>query len=526
MILTSKYIFDTKTKNTFAGYVQVDGKQIIAVGPLEEMPAGKEVIDYGDQLVIPSFIDAHIHFFLSVLLFNKKLTYVHGLSEREVASQVADLPVMNGWKIGIGWYASEFGQNVHPTRKSLDIVSADTPVMLIAGDAHTIWLNTKALSDMKITEVDVPKGISGEALTDEEGLTGVFLEAVAIHYLAKILEPLKADFSEAFQAYCQHLNKMGITAVGDVALTGEAEDDLVYPALYESVQKDASMRINFYPAMREDTSQIEKVAAQYRSETLTFSGVKQFFDGVTSTHTAFMKEEYTYPYFPGDKGGPLIAIEKMRRLILEANKQDWPMRIHTIGDQAIHLALEYFQESQDKYPLSKGKHNTLEHLEVMDAKDLHLVNQDQLVISVQPSHLLVGWEALDAEVGPARAGQMFPFRDFLERGATLAFGTDSPVVIDVTPLESIYFAVARKDLTALPPEGLMPDQKISVAEALYAHTKGAALALSRSDIGSLEPGMLADICVLDRNILDSSAEELLQTQVVATYFNGELLEKK
>lgn len=523
MILTSNYIFDTKTKSTFPGYIQIEGKRIIAVGPMEELPPNAEVVDYGDQMIIPSFIDAHVHLFLSVLLHSKKITYAHGLSEEEVAAQAEGLPIVNGWKIGIGWFASEFGQNIHPTRKSLDAVCPNVPVMMIAGDAHTIWLNTTAMETMQITPQDIPTGVSGGALQDEEGLTGVFLEAVAIHYLGKILDPMKEDFAADLHAYAKHLNRMGITAVGDVAITGEASDDLVYPELYETLGEEASLRINFYPAMREETALIEKTAKKFQSDSLSFGGVKQFFDGVTSTHTAFLKDEYAFPYFPGDKGGPLIAIEKMRKLILLANEKGWPMRIHTIGDQAIRLALEYYQESQRKFPLANGKFNTLEHLEVMDANDLPLVSQDHLVISVQPSHLLVGWEALDAEVGPERAKQMFPFKDFLKEGAEIAFGTDTPVVIDVTPLESIYFSVARKDLSGKPEAGLMPEQAISVAEALYAHTKGAALALSRDDIGSLESGMLADIVVLNHNILADADEELLQTKVKATYFNGKLI---
>lgn len=520
MILTSNYIFDVKTKTTFKGFIQIEGNRIIKVGPPEAMPIDDKVIEYGDQMIVPGFIDAHVHFFLSVLLYNKKLTYIHGLTEKEVAAQVADLPTVNGWKIGIGWYSSEFGQNVYPTRRSIDAICMDTPVALISGDAHTIWLNTKALEMMSISESNVPTGMSGEALSDGEGLTGVFLEAVAIHYLAKILAPLKADFATECQQYMHHMNKMGITTVGDVALTGEAEDDLVYPELYETVQDESSVRINFYPAMREETEAIKQIAQNYQSERLTFGGVKQFFDGVTSTHTAFMKEEYTYPYFEGDIGAPLIAVEKMQKLILKANENGWPIRIHTIGDRAIRLALEYYQESLRRFPLPEGKYNTLEHLEVMDANDIPLTNQEQLVISVQPSHLLVGWEALDAEVGPVRAKQMFPFRNFLEAGAVLGFGTDTPVVVDVSPLESIYYAVARKDLSGNPSEGLMLEQRISVAEALYAHTKGAALALSRVDIGGLEPGMLADICVLDQNILLAPTEKVPNTKVIATYFNG------
>ncbi|UJF16623.1 amidohydrolase family protein [Jeotgalibaca sp. MA1X17-3] len=523
MIITSKYIFDTETKTTFPGYIQMKGNRIIGKGPLTSLPENEEIIDYGTNMIIPAFIDAHTHFFLSVLLFNQKLTFISGKTENEVAEKVPDLPIVNGWKIGIGWFSSEFGQNVLPTRKSIDEVCSEIPVVLISGDAHTIWMNTKAMTLLHITTDQLPKEVSGEAIADEDGLTGVFFEAIAIHYLALILQPLKKDFQVEFQNYVGHLNKMGITTLGDVALTGEALDDFIYPELYETVQEDSKIRISFYPAMREETETIEKMAENYHSETLTFAGVKQFFDGVTSTHTAFLKEEYETPYFSGDVGLSLLPVEKMKQLIFNANEKGWPIRIHTVGDLAIHLALNYYQESQEQFPLADDMYNTLEHLEVMDAVDVPLVHQKNLVLSVQPSHLLVGWDTLDDEVGSMRASQMFPFRSFLNEGATLGFGTDSPVVVDITPIESIYFAVARKDLAGYPTEGLMPEQRISIPEALFAHTRGAAMALSRSDVGSLDIGTLADICVLDHNILEDTPEELLKTKMIATYFDGELL---
>jgi predicted amidohydrolase YtcJ len=252
-------------------------------------------------------------------------------------------------------------------------------------------------------------------------------------------------------------------------------------------------------------------------------GVKQFFDGVTSIHTAFLKEEYETPYFEGDVGSPLIPSKTMREFILKANAEGWPIRIHTIGDRAIHEALTYYKESLTKFPLPQGKYNTLEHLEVMDSQDLPLVSQEQLVISVQPSHLLVGYDTLDEEVGSVRAAEMFPFNSFLKVGGTLAFGTDTPVVVDVTPIESLYYAVARREKSGVPSERLMPKEVISIGEALYAHTKGAAKALSRDDIGTIAVGKKADFTILSKNLLEVTEEEILETEVVATIFNGEVM---
>ena len=522
VILRSNYIFDTVKKETFAGYLKVSDGVITAVGPLTELPQGEKILDYGDEMIVPGFIDAHVHFYMSALIHSGKLTHLSGTTEAEFVQGLQDVPVQNGWKLGIGWFSSDFGQNVYPTKVSLDAVYPDIPVLLIAGDAHSIWLNSAALAELQLTPEKIPTGLSGEAFVDEQGdLTGCMLEAVAIHYLSLILAPFKEESNPLYLGYMRHLNHMGVTSVGDVALTGESEDDLVYPALYRQVEEEATVRVSFYPAMRAQVEQLEQTSRQYQAPKLQMGGVKQFFDGVTSTHTAFLKEDYAMPYFAGDVGGPLIPSARMRELILKANQAGWPIRIHTIGDRAIHEALTYYQESQEHFPLPAGKFNTLEHLEVMDSLDLPLVSQAQLVLSVQPSHLLVGYETLDEEVGAERASQMFPFQSFLKVGATLAFGTDTPVVVNVSPLDSIYFAVARKDKAGQPTEGLMPNEVISVADALYAHTAGAALALSRNDIGSIAVGQQADLAILSRNILTASAEELLTTDVTATFLAGE-----
>lgn len=519
-LLKSQFIFDVHTQEVYEGLIEVENGWITAIYKNGEKSPKLPVHDYSNQMILPGFIDAHVHYYLSVLLYAGLLHPVGGETEEIVAQQAATIPSQNGWKVGIGWYASDFGQRVYPTRKSLDSYTGSTPTLLISGDAHTIWLNTAAMDALGIREETIPQHITGERMRQDGQLTGVFLEAIAIYYLSHILSVFKTQFTQASQQYMKHLNKMGITAVGDVALTGESPDDLVYPDLYEQVA-DPTVRISFYPAMREDIHPINALNKRYTTDFLQMGGVKQFFDGVTSSHTAYLKEEYPDPYYPGDVGRPLIPIETQKTFVFQAAKQGWPMRIHAIGDKAIQLTLEFFKEGQQLYPLSEGQYNAIEHLEVMDVQDVSLTNQEHLVCSVQPSHLLVGYETLDEEVGEHRAKQMFPFQTFLQTGAVLGFGTDSPVVIDVSPLESVYYAVARQTKENRPSPCLMPHERLTIAQALVAHTLGAAKALSRTDIGSIEVGKKADFAILSSNVLDfPHPNELLKTQIVATYVDG------
>ena len=487
----SKHLFIGDSKETIEGILEVKDGKIAAILPYHEEVDG-EIIDTGDQMVTPGFIDAHVHLYLSSLIHLGKMKAVGATSIEEVVAQAKEIPVYNGWKIGIGWYASDFGQQVLPTKEELGLKSEN-----------------------------IPSEIGGEAVKKDGELTGVFLEAIAIYYLSKVLAIYEAESKVALLDYMKHLNVMGITAVGDVALTGESPDDIVYPKLYSSVEDDATVRVSFFPAMREKVEENRRCYQKYQSPMLQMGGVKQFYDGVTSSHTAYLKEPYPMPFFEGDVGGPLLTEEKMERLTLLANQEGWPMRIHTVGDRAVELTLLNFKQAQEKYPFDAPyKFNTIEHLEVMDPKDLPLTAQKSLIVSVQPSHLLVGYETLDEEVGETRAKQMFPFHSFITQGATLAFGTDTPVVLNVTPFETMYFAVARQTVEGFPEPALMPEQRISAQEALMAHTNGAAKSLSRLDIGTLEVGNFADFVILSKNFLDESPEEILKTTVVATYING------
>ena len=292
----SKHLFIGDSKETIEGILEIKDGKIAAIHSYHEEVDG-EIIDTGDQMVTPGFIDAHVHLYLSSLIHLGKMKAVGATSIEEVVAQAKEIPVYNGWKIGIGWYASDFGQQVLPTKEDLDKASNEVPICLIAGDAHTIWLNTKALEELGLTSENIPSEIGGEAVKKDGELTGVFLEAIAIYYLSKVLAIYEAESKVALLDYMKHLNEMGITAVGDVALTGESPDDIVYPKLYASVENDATVRVSFFPAMREEVEENRRLYQTYQSPMLQMGGVKQFYDGVTSSHTAYLKEPYPMPFF-------------------------------------------------------------------------------------------------------------------------------------------------------------------------------------------------------------------------------------
>ena len=263
---------------------------------------------------------------------------------------------------------------------------------------------------------------------------------------------------------------------------------------------------------------------RFTGNRLRAPGFKQFFDGVSSQHTAYLAQPYANARFDGDRGRPTVEPETMRKLVLGAAKAGHAVRIHTIGDAAIHGALDIFEEARLLFgPLEHGQ-NCLEHLENFQPEDIARLAELDVLAAVQPPHITLDPGGPERDLGPDRIRWMWPFSTFLEKGVKMAFGTDSPVV-DVNSMDVLYAAVARRDpRTHEPQGGWLAQERISMADALRAYTLGSAQAAGRAtELGTLEAGKFADIAVLDRNLLAIAEDEIQQTKVIATYVGGTLL---
>ena len=207
----------------------------------------------------------------------------------------------------------------------------------------------------------------------------------------------------------------------------------------------------------------------------------------------------------------------MKHLVAPAAAEGHAVRIHAIGDEAIHQAIDIFEEN----PVNGEGRHTLEHLENFQPNDIECLAQANIIASVQPRHITLDPGGPERDLGPERVPYMWPFRSLLNAGATLAFGTDSPVT-DIDPIDAVYTAVTRQDADTHEPEGgWLPEERITLAEALKAYTQGSAAAAQREkELGTLEPGKYADITVLSPNPFDLPPEELQKTKVQATYVGG------
>ncbi len=537
LIIESNNVFTGLDRAAMPAAVAVADGRVVAVGPRANMRAfaerangegaAPEIRDFGDALVVPGFHDSHLHFFHSAIYSSPLADAFMGQSEADCVERMKRFAETRptGWLLAQGWREYRWDPPVMPSKHSLDQAFPTRPVALYSGDAHTLWLNSAALNELGLTRDSVaPSG--GSYDRDESGeLTGIVREAAAMELMPRIMGAFTdQEVADAYRGFFAKLAENGITSVCDMSLMAHPGLDFIRDDVHASLleQGELTARVHLFPTLLDDMSRFETMRATYTGPYLQAPGFKQFFDGVSSQHTAWVTEPYANAYFEGDCGRPTVDAETMRTLVLAAAEKGYPVRIHTIGDAAIHAALDIFEEARERFgALPNGGHNCLEHLENFLPDDIERLAKLGVVAAVQPPHMTLDPGGPERDLGAERVKCMWPFRTMLRKGAALAFGTDSPVC-DVNSMDVLYSAVTRQDPATHEPEGgWLPKERLGMPEAILAYTQGSALAAGRgSELGLLAPGMLADIAVLDRNLLTCSLEDVQKTRVVATFVGG------
>lgn len=493
-----------------------------------EAGPGTPVVDLGDALVCPGFHDAHLHFFHTALGSSPYMLMDMGKSEADLVAKTrafaASLPD-DAWVITQGWRDYRWDPPVPPTKRSLDEAFPDRPCAMYSGDGHTMWLNSRALELVGITRDSVPPQ-GGAYDKDQDGeLTGVVREAAAMQLLPRMLEWISPERIE--RVYADQMARMaqqGITSICDMSLMPLPGLDFIREDIYEALESrdQLTLRAHLFPTLLDDQSRLEVMQDRYReSALLRAPGFKQFFDGVSSQHTAYLTDPYSNPHFPGDRGRLTVPAEKMRAMVLAAAERGHAVRIHTIGDGAIHEALDIFEEARRRFGAPTQGRNTLEHLENLLPGDIDRLRELGVLASSQPCHITLDPGGPERDLGPERSRIMWPFATYLARGVDQAFGTDSPIT-PVTSMNVLYTAVTRQDpFTHEPAGGWLPGESICAADAVRIYTAGSAAACGRErELGQIAPGMLADFIVLDRDITACDPQEIQSAQVLATYVGG------
>ena len=500
-----------------ASALVIYGGRIIAAGDAADLHArfsAAAAMDLGDRCVIPGLTDAHIHFHgYALSLQNVDLFEVPSLDEalQRVAARAADVPP-GAWIKGRGWNQDLWPDRAFPSAAHLDRVSPHNPVALTAKSGHAWWVNSQALEAVGIN-ADTPDPKGGQLLRDADGApSGILLEMSAIDLVRDhVPQPAPDEVDRALLATFPVAWRLGLTGVHDC--DGRSAF-LAYQRLHQ--RGELGLRVHKHiPAKRLDDAIGVGLRSGLGDDWLRVGHAKVFADGALGPRTAWMIAPYEGE--PDNLGIPVSPSGELEAVIRRAAEHGFSCAIHAIGDRANRAVLDAFEQVQD-HPSHLPQR--IEHVQLLHPDDLPRLAQLGVVASMQPIHATQDLEMADRYWG-ARAALSYAWRGLRESGATLAFGSDCPVE-DLNPLVGIHAAVTRRRADGTPgPSGWYPEQRLTVSEAVHAYTVGAARAAGVTDrLGSLAPGKLADLVVLDQDIFQIPPDEILAARPLGTMIDG------
>lgn len=530
IVLSSDAIFTGLTHEPMSGAIAILGDKILSVGSKAEIEpfigSGTKVFNYGNQLIMPGFHDFHLHIMFSALSLTS-INLFEARSAQEVATKVLEFSKEcpeEGWIIGMQWDAGYWHDKQEPHYRILDAVIPDRPVVLFHAEGHYTWVNSKAMELAGVTE-EIRDPDFGRYERDKNGLlTGILYEEAQQIVLKEALRLTQNKKETILKEFLRLLSQYGITSVND--LFAPIDDFLQDYDLFKKLDKQGELTTRFHitPELDGNLDKAQILRNKYVSKKLQFSGLKQFVDGTVTGHTAYFLKPYS------DQldicGHPALDPEVLIDRVVKADELGFRIRFHAIGDAAIRLALDAFEEAVRKNGKRDSRH-TIEHIEVIDSDDIERFSKLGVIASMQPDHMAASSrEVYSSIIGPEREKNVFLTKSLLNTGTSLALGTDFPVSISLNPMRQIYTAITRVDSSGDSQNTWHPEQKLTLAEALQAYTYGSAHGCFREhELGTIEEGKLADLVVLDRNLFDIPESEVLKTKVELTINDGKVVYK-
>ena len=496
--------------------------RILAVGTNDEIRkmrgAHTHVIDLGGHFVVPGFNDAHVHLEHAGLeLLSVDLRGIRSLREmQQRIAASAKTATAGEWLVGGGWDQTLWTDGKLPSRQDIDAVSGQHPAVFIRVDGHISVANTAALKAGGVTpQTQAPEGGKIDHDTDGQPI-GILRETARGLVESKIPPPAPSRLRRAAELATADAARWGITSAQD---NSSWESFLVY----EDLEREGklTLRISEWLRFDDSVSLLETHRAHHPADDpmLHTAMLKGFMDGSLGSRTAALLA----PYFddPGNSGLPQYEQGKLNRMAIERALAGFQIGFHAIGDRAAQMALDAFAEAErsaKENDKTRDFRFRIEHDQVITPGQFAQYKTLGVIASIQPSHLLTDMHWAIERIGADRAKTSYPWKQFLDDGIPLAFGTDYPVE-PITPFRGIYAAVTRKNEAGT--KEYFPEQKLTIEQAIAAYTTGSAYAqFAEKDKGTLAPGMLADFVVLDRDLTKVAPPEILKTRVLRTVVGG------
>lgn len=515
--------------------VALDGATILAVGSDAEIRklAGPDtkVVDLGGRLLLPGFNDSHVHF----LVGGESLTSVQlGTANTQaefkecVANFAKTLPEGAWLRNGL-WDHQRWTAPALPNHQLIDDVSGNHPALLWRLDGHMALANALAmkLAGIGRNTKDVP---GGEIERDKNGNPTGILKDAATALVERVMPPLSPDEKErALQAAMHEAAIHGVTSVQNMA---DAAEDRSQPVLFHEFQKieaKGRLTVRIYEALPvRDFKMLADpgIVAPFGGPRLRIGNLKAFADGALGSQTAWMDQPFVNnPAYSGIASPDLLNIEQFYEALRQADRAGLQISIHAIGDRANRTILDlYVRLTNENGPADRRLR--IEHAQHLHPEDYARFAKLGVIASMQPYHAIDDGRWAATLLGAQRIRSSYAWKSLLDAGATLAFGSDWPVA-PLDPVMGIYAAATRCTLDGKNPHGWIPEQRITVAQAVHAYTMGSAIAEHQEAVkGSIETGKLADLVVLSADIFSIPPEEIQNVKVDMTIFDGRVVHQR
>lgn len=479
---------------------------------------GFKVINLKRRVILPGFIDAHLH--LLGTGYNLQNVNLHGIDSLDKAVSIiqkaAKKLAPGRWLVGRGWNKNLWADDF-PDKKILDKVCPDNPARFYSKDGHVLWVNSMALKLCRIDK-NTPDPPGGAIRRYSDGRpTGILFENACELVTSKIPEPSIDLKLKAIRMAVRKLNSLGITGIADCdSFSGR------FSLLKQAQEKGIlSLRV-FMMLAPDDVNAASSLGLKtgFGDDFITIGCLKLYMDGSLGSQTAWVSSHYEGK--PGNFGISTMTSDELEMYFEKTHIQGISLAVHAIGDRANSELLQFFGK---KYAVSKklGLKHRIEHAQLLPKSDILMFKRYNIAASVQPIHIIADRDLADKHWG-RRSKYAYPFNMLLKAGAQLGFGSDSPIE-DPNPFLGIYAAVARKSPGDDRP-AWYPEQKLTVKQAIRAYTKGAADICSwQGKSGVLAEGARADFVVVSDDIFRIKQDEIPDIKVLATVVNGRVVYK-
>jgi len=510
----------------------VGNGKILAVGRDEHVLnlAGPktEKINLEGRLVVPGFIDTHIHFYEWALMRQglklDDLTCLEELLDR--VQETADSRPPGHWIIGQGWNETDWTEHCMPTRDTLDRVAPAHPVLIWRCDLHLAAANSVALGLAGIT-TDTPDPPEGRIERDTTGEPTGILRELSINLVRQVVAPPDADqVMEAFEDAAKALHRRGVTGIHDVRLMAD-EDGASAFQTFQKLNQEGRLNLRSWvtlPGQHLDNIINLGLRTGFGNDMLRVGHVKFFSDGGMGARTAWMID----PYLDAERGMPLIDMDVLAHDIDKADNAGLSVMVHAVGDRANRELINIFEALESRRTLSGSPSpaiaHRIEHVQMLRPEDADRLRDLNVALCVTPANMVLDMNLIDLAVGK-KGKWTYAFRRLMDTGAPVMFSSDCPVC-DPDPLLGIHAAVTRLRADGTPEGGWYPDSRVTVAEALKAYTLTPAAVHNAGNIGSIAPEKKADLVVLSKNILKIPPSKLSETRVDMTLFDGRIVHRQ